>query len=384
MRKSLLTLLALLQALFILASNDLRVGIYAQSNISRFTFTTVKGTYSVQADSRNLFQIKPGETVDISVASGELRVIFKGASQGAFAKVRLAAIGPAEFKVLPAGQKPNSRIYEEELETYLALGKLTLVNVIDAEKYVPGVIEAEGGSKHQLEYYKVQAIISRTYGYNNMRRHEAEGFHVCDATHCQVFHGKARHEPLAYKATEATTDIVIVDDNIDLITAAFHSNCGGHTINAEEVWSKPLSYCIGKPDTFCLVMPHSNWEKTIDLHHWNKYLESKRYNTSDTSSLAYGFFPSEKQCFLVDSTHKIPLRTMREDLKLRSTFFTIHQDGEQIRFIGQGFGHGVGLCQEGAMRMAQLGYTYKEIIHYYYTGVHLVPRHMMWFFKDDF
>jgi stage II sporulation protein D len=50
--------------------------------------------------------------------------------------------------------------------------------------------------------------------------------------------------------------------------------------------------------------------------------------------------------------------------------------------MGRGFGHGVGLCQEGAMHMAQLGYTYEDIIHFYYADVHLIPRHMLWFFKE--
>jgi stage II sporulation protein D len=113
------------------------------------------------------------------------------------------------------------------------------------------------------------------------------------------------------------------------------------------------------------------------------YLKSKRGTPSnDLVASNIGYYPSEKQTFFVDSTLHIPLRTMREDLKLRSTFFAVQSDGENVIFTGQGFGHGVGLCQEGGMRMAQLGKTYQEIIHFYYKDVHLVPRSMMWFFKE--
>ncbi|MEN9347777.1 MAG: hypothetical protein RLZZ77_1288, partial [Bacteroidota bacterium] len=253
---------------------------------------------------------------------------------------------------------------------------------IDVENYVPGVIEAEGGGDHEIEYYKVQAIISRTYALNNLRRHEAEGFSVCDGTHCQVYHGRPRHEPLARQATEATEDIVIVDDNIDLITAAFHSNCGGHTVNAEDVWSKPLSYCVARPDSFCTMMPHSHWEKSMPSTQWYEYIQSKKNPVTDSTG-AIAYVPNKRSLYLVDSSFVIPTRTIRQDLKLRSAYFTVHDQGEQVKLMGQGFGHGVGLCQEGAMRMAVLGYTYKDIIHYYYKGVHLVPRRLIWFFKED-
>lgn len=337
----------------------------------------------VYKDNASDLEIRPGETIDVSIASGELRVIVAGKSSVVGQKLSLRPLGSGTFRLAPAGLKPNHRLYEEVVEFIHRAGKLYVINTVDAEKYVSGVIEAEGGGNHEPEYYKVQAIISRTYAYNNLRRHEAEGFQLCDATHCQVYHGKARHEPLAEKATQATDDIVIVDDDINMITSAFHSNCGGHTVNAEHVWSKPLSYCVGKPDPYCLVMPHSNWEKTVELTQWQSYLRSKRFPHTDTTASAYGWFPTGKQVYMTDSTARLPLRIIREDLKLKSTYFTLHQDGDKVRFIGQGFGHGVGLCQEGAMRMAQLGFSCKEIIQFYYTNVHLVPRHLIWFFKEE-
>jgi len=63
---------------------------------------------------------------------------------------------------------------------------------------------------------------------------------------------------------------------------------------------------------------------------------------------------------------KIPLRTIREDLNLRSTFFSVFAVGDSIILKGRGYGHGVGLCQEGAMEMAARGFNYKQIIDFYY------------------
>jgi len=68
----------------------------------------------------------------------------------------------------------------------------------------------------------------------------------------------------------------------------------------------------------------------------------------------------------------IHLKLLRNDLKLKSTFFSIYDEGETLLFKGKGFGHGVGLCQEGAMEMINQGFSYDAIIKYYYTDVYIV------------
>jgi stage II sporulation protein D len=374
----------LLLSLALHAGDPIAVGIFQGANYSRITVTIAQGSYGIECAGEEIESLLAGQSADVFVSGGKLSFAVKGKEYTCASKVHFRAKGSAEFKIQAAGHKANGRFFPDHLSIAVSNGRLKLVNHLDVEKYIPGVIEAEGGGNHEMEYYKVQAVISRTYALNNLRRHEAEGFHVCDGTHCQVYHGRPRHEQRTYKAARETEDIVIVDQGIDLITAAFHSNCGGHTVNSEHVWSKPLSYCVGRPDTFCLVMPNSNWEKSISKIQWQDYLESKRYPLSDsTSAASLAFFPSEKQVFFVDSTFGIPMRTMRSDLKLKSAYFSVHQNGEKVTFVGQGFGHGVGLCQEGAMRMAVLGYSYQDIIHFYYKDVHLVPKKMLWFFKQE-
>jgi len=381
--RCLLSSIMVLWSVMTYAGTPVKVGLFYGANHVRATFSVNKGSYSVVADGVELFTISSGINADITASSGKVNVFYNGKNYAGNTRLTFVQTVPSEFKVTPAGTKATGRVYLENMIALAYSGRLQLVNELDVEDYIPGVIEAESGSKKELEYYKVQAVISRTYVLDNLGRHNGEGFQICDATHCQVFHGKARFEPLATVATQATEDIVIVDSEINLITAAFHSNCGGHTINSEDVWQKPKPYLIGVQDTFCLKMPCSNWEKTITHEKWMGYLKSKR-GTPSTDLLAsnIGYYPAEKQTFFVDSALKIPLRTMREDLKLRSTYFAVQSDGVNVVFTGQGFGHGVGLCQEGGMRMAQLGKSYKEIIHFYYKDVHLIPRSMMWFFRE--
>ena len=264
-------------------------------------------------------------------------------------------------------------------------GKLYLVNEAWLDRYVEGVTEAESGKGHQIEYYKVQSLIARTYALANLQRHATNGFHLCDEVHCQAYKGKARFEPRIQEATLATKDQVLVDHNIKLITAAFHSNCGGQTLNAEHVWSRPLSYLVGRPDTFCLAMPNSQWEKRMKRSDWNHYLQKNAIDESQAmndSALMHSYQPTLRPHFFADSSARIRMTSVRRDLGLRSAFFVVEEQGDTIRFMGRGFGHGVGLCQEGGMRMAQLGYDCRSILHYYYKDVHIIDRRQIRFFAD--
>lgn len=381
-------LFILITSLFIVSlvkgADPIRVGLFYGQEFLRASMTVTKGQLEVMIDGEPALKLIAGEQFDISTASGNLTIIKGGNQLKAAHRINIRSLIPSQFKIQISNGKPNQRIYEGDLIAVKVNSRLQLINVLPLENYVSGVVEAEGGARHGIEYYKVQCIISRTYASSNLRRHESEGFQLCDATHCQVYHGISRHEPLIKVATQETENIVIVDQNIDLITAAFHSNCGGHTNNAEDVWTKPLSYCVGKRDTFCLVMPNSNWEKSIEKAQWMGYLNKKKYPTADSAyASATAYFPQEKQVFFADSSLKIPNKVIRQDFKLKSAYFTVHQKDDYITFIGQGFGHGVGLCQEGAIRMASLGYTYKEIIHFYYTDVHLIPLRFQWFFASE-
>jgi stage II sporulation protein D len=129
-------------------------------------------------------------------------------------------------------------------------------------------------------------------------------------------------------------------------------------------------------------MPNSQWQKRITRDKWNSYIKQKR-GSNDLASLSDGGILGDcNPMYQHDETLQIPRRAMRTDLKLRSTQFEIDYINDEVVFTGKGFGHGVGLCQEGAMRMSKLGYSYKDIIHFYYTDVHLIQRRMLWFFKD--
>jgi stage II sporulation protein D len=178
-------------------------------------------------------------------------------------------------------------------------------------------------------------------------------------------------------AVTETKNKIIVDSASNIIIAAYHNNCGGETAAAEDVWSKPLPYLQPVQDPFCRNSLHASWEKKISLKDWLNYLQKKKPATICTdiatiSDTTFCHFPAKREALLSFPNVAISSRSIRDDWRFRSAYFTINQSGDTLIFNGRGFGHGVGLCQEGAMQMAKYGYSYQEIINFYYKNVFIV------------
>ena len=179
------------------------------------------------------------------------------------------------FKIKSTQPAIETDNYEGNLEFYNFYCNIKFINHLELEEYVAGVVEAEAGLRLPLEYYKVQSIICRTYILGHLRRHEIENFNVCDKEHCQVYKGKSMANPEIQKGAFQTKDIVLMDNNLNLITCAFHSNCGGETCNAEDVWNRATFGLKARKDTFCLRQRNAKWEKIISIEEWKKYILKK-------------------------------------------------------------------------------------------------------------
>ena len=100
-------------------------------------------------------------------------------------------------------------------------------------------------------------------------------------------------------------------------------------------------------------------------------------NILDTLS---SFSNTNRTVYFADNIH---LKDVRSEFDLRSTLFTAQEKGESILIQGKGFGHGVGLCQEGAMKMSTLGFDYMSILHYYFSEIHVVPLSSFHLFREN-
>ncbi len=363
------------------------IGILDPINPSAVQVIPEIGSFAVIADGHNKATIRAGERVSFSLSNGSVKVSFPGRTLGLFKDVRLMSLTEEGFfRIYVLSPKKDERVYDDHLIVKPLKNELRLINRVNLEKYVAGVVEAESGKEKELEFYKVQAIISRTYALSNRRKFLAKGFNLNDLVDSQVYHGKCRWEPTILEAVRETEGKVLVDSEMKLVTAAFHSNSGGETVRSDHVWSKRLPYLSSRTDEFSLTGDHYSWEQKVHRDQWLQYL-SQKYDLSlddrQISEMATNYQQSSRHVFFMDPSYEIPLKEIRTDWKLKSTFFDIASEGDSLKISGRGFGHGIGLSQEGAMRMAELGFGYVDILHFYYDDVHVIDLRALEFFREE-
>ncbi|MGQ0829987.1 MAG: SpoIID/LytB domain-containing protein [Bacteroidota bacterium] len=365
------------------------VRIFTTKVINSFIFSSVSENYILYGDGLAIADCDASGIFQMNIEGDSIRLKTFEKNIGKYASIKIYAKGPdAIFKAKSVIPESKVRAYDGNLEVSIASDRsqLVLINKVDFEKYIAGVIESESGTRSHSEYYKLQAIICRTYLLANLNRHVLEGFEVCDDVHCQAYLNKCSHHSIV-EAILDTKGQVIVDNDLNLITAAFYSNCGGQTCNSQDVWATPTTYLKSLKDTFCLNEPNARWKRVIPLEDWKAYLELKHKYPVDDSlkfSGATSFSqPNGRAVYFMDKDLKIPLKIIRADFKLKSTYFSVEQRGDSVVFNGRGYGHAVGLCQEGAMRMAKLKYSYKDILNFYYKDVHLVDISALNYFKQE-
>ncbi|MFN4123209.1 MAG: SpoIID/LytB domain-containing protein [Flavobacteriales bacterium] len=355
------------EVLMVLLYNDIKV------NKAYFTFRDVGGM--IEGEQLSFINSSPEDTFRLRIHQGKIELRNSDGILGNFTKLTIQCNN--EDNLIRLQPLPVLRIYNDypdKLIIDVVNGKLRFVNHVELEKYLTGVLKGEAGLDKEVELYKVHAVISRTYAIKNKAKHRSEGFNLCDQVHCQVYKGYWGHYEPIMQGVQSTIGEVLIDPQGSLIDALFHSNCGGRTVNSEDVWSGKLNYCRSQPDSFCFYMKNAEWEKEMSLNDFQIYLQKAHavgLNQATENDTAYIYQSPERQTHWHLNGKRISFKQMRGDLELKSTFFDIYQAGNTIRLIGKGFGHGVGLCQEGAMCMAEYGFDYRQIIKHYYQGVQL-------------
>ncbi|HRH01370.1 MAG TPA: SpoIID/LytB domain-containing protein [Bacteroidia bacterium] len=361
----------------------INIGVYTNLQITSILVTQQSGNYYL------LFDNSIRREIDIEavyfIFSVDDSIIVKSNQQllGKFKRIEFKEIVPSVLKMRCILPSTSSKQFDNNLVLFSEKGSLKVRNEVELENYVAGVVEMEAGSNHTIEYYKVQAIICRTYALSNLRRHEVEQYNLCDNVHCQAYKGNNRINEQIAEATIQTKNLVMVDKKSELITTAFHSNCGGQTCNSEDVWGMSKPYLRSVRDTFCLRQRNATWVKSVPKATWAEYLyQNCKPCANDTSLLCCDFDQTERKTSLNYSSVQLPLKNIRNDLKLKSSFFAIQIQPDSVLFVGKGYGHGVGLCQEGAIQMARAGLKYNYILHYYYKDVDIINLNQLNFFKD--
>lgn len=362
-------ILILLFAALIPAHGQVKVRVFAGQNPSSAVFSVTRGRYELDVFDGKNTQIAEGDPVII--ARLQNRIAIKTKNERSFLCDSLIVkelTDDCAFTIRMNGNSQNSRTYSGDLMVHSDLGVMVFINNCDIEKYIAGVVRTEGGTGRSAEYLKSQAVLTRTFLYRHFKRHLIDGYNMCDGTHCQAFSGITTDQSIN-KAAFETKGLVAVDPDSNLIISAFHSNCGGETSTADNVWLSAHSHVRKVIDPYCLHSPNATWKKTIPLADWAAYLKRNSFNPGKNEKITFDFLQLTRQNDYSLGSFSIPFSKIRNDLRLKSAFFSVQQEGNNIIMKGRGYGHGVGLCQEGAMVMASKGFKFREIIGFYYPEV---------------
>lgn len=290
-------------------------------------------------------------------------------------------------------------------------GRLVVVNTTSAEEVLMGTVPAELFPNAPLEALKAQAVAARGQLLSRLgTRHRGEPFHLCNSTHCQVYTGRTDHAPRATEAVRATRGEVLVDGG-GLTESVYGSACGGHTEAGHAMWGGTSDAALlGVPDgpatgelaseagvRAFIEHPPRAWCATTGrnagVFRWRSERTgaelSKRVNAQApigpvrrVKILARGrsgrvtrvLFEGTQGEHVIEgeSAHRRLLGGLKSGLWVVDRVGGIAEGEPAVwRFSGGGFGHGVGMCQHGALGMANAGHSYRAILSHYYPGTRL-------------
>lgn len=308
---------------------------------------------------------------------------------------------------------------------------MTVINVLDLEEYLYGVVPKEIATGHPVEALKAQAVAARTYTCNQLNKYEKWNFDLTSTTSDQAYGGVAAEKEDTTKAVKKTKGEIVTYDG-EPITTYYFSTSSGYTENSDNVWVSKVPYLVAVEDKY---QPNNlstlNWSVTFSADNIKEILEAKSkkigdilgvnilkkspsgavlelefegtkdsytvtkesarlvYGTSDVRSQFYDI-TTDASVSVVDVDGNIVTKTFNEvrvasdksAKKLSSKLDEITVRGKKDDFTystvptkytlnGKGWGHGVGMSQNGAIGMAKEGFSYDEILKWYYTGVEI-------------
>ena len=284
-------------------------------------------------------------------------------------------LAPADVGFL----RVNNREYPGALEIMKGGDGLTLVNELPLEDYLAGAVKAEAGDKMPLEMLKAQAIVARTYAAYHRRLNAEKAYHLVASTLNQQYVGRVPADSVVWTAVRETAGQVLLWQG-ELFPAFYHTDSGGYTEDPRVVFAASNMPAL-KPVRveFPSESPHQRWRLELPL-------------AELSAALLRGGISIGRVVALDVLERSVSLRVARiavrgtagtvtlrgNDLRrlvgydtLKSTLFAVAVVGPVARFVGRGYGHGVGLDQWSAKTMADQGYTAQRIVLYYYPGATL-------------
>lgn len=321
-------------------------------------------------------------------------------------------------------------------------GDINVINVVNIDDYIKGVLPYEMSTSWPLEALKAQAVCARTYALLQTKHYKSYKFDVCNTTDCQVYYGANKADAMTDRAAMETAGIVLTYGG-EMAEAYYYSSNGGASESSENVWTNAIPYLVGKIDPYegMVAIPNYTYTETYTFAQLTQLLQSKGYAigtvngvyvsgttlTGNVSELTFTDTTgkvlkiSKEKCRTVLSTSMFgktqSIKSMRftitggggnnyyvnsaaSGVANVSGLYTISGNGtvssysgtntyvitssgmslleqpqtttsDSITIIGTGSGHNVGMSQYGAKAMAELGYSFIDILSFYFTGINL-------------
>jgi len=326
-------------------------------------------------------------------------------------------------------------------------GRLNVINYIELESYLYGVINSEMGYGNPIEALKAQAVTARSFAVCNKGKHASDGFDLCCDVHCQVYKGYDDEHSETNQAVDETAGLFLTYEGVP-VSGYYFKNSGGHTQSISDVWGGDAPYLTGVKDEYS---PDYAWSYEMTFQEAASKLGASGYNIGNIKSVSikgrntsgavsaieikgtagtvelkaenirtvFGSANIKSLLFSFQSAGGIPPGSdtsvkpalsngeanefpngddiinvagaggVIEKVKLNDIYVypgnllskpatpqavedqTETVTGGTLMFYGKGYGHGVGMPQDSAIAMARQGFTFDEILKYFYTGIEI-------------
>lgn len=252
--------------------------------------------------------------------------------------------------------------------------KLIVINHIDIEEYLYGVLYHEVSHRWPIEVLKAQATVARTYALYQKMISKNEYYDLSSDIYSQVYGGRRSETWRTRKAVNLTSGRILTY-NDKVFPSYYHATCGGYTSNVATLWNIDVPALHSKRCNFCKISPHYKWKKELSIIEIENRLKESGHNIQ---LLSIEILKRDKPGRILDMF----LKGRNGDIKIsgnkfrlavgpniiRSANFNVEIRGNVVIFQGKGWGHGIGMCQWGAYGMARQGWEVEEILEYYYPG----------------
>jgi len=398
---------------------DLRVGLAVHRESVRFSGSAGL-TISGPSSHGPFGSVPAGEVWEARVSGQSVLLVDSGGSTIGPLSMPLRLVPPQGGTtviedIADHWDKRTNREYRGVIEIRAdGAGRLNVINIVDIETYLRGVVPSEMPASYSLEALKAQAVAARGQALIKGRRHDANGFDLCATPHCQVYGGATSEDPRTDQAVSETRGEVLAYQG-RLADTLYSSTCGGHTVDNEDYWAQqqPVPYLRGvadfePEDGVGLMFPlwgeplkqylkyaprvncyQSRYAKSDKIRWW---LTAPRGQMQEKLTTALGDFGDlldvrvveraesgiVRKVVVIGSRKLMPLvggEAIRKTLGLQSATFVIEAFREKpsdlpVVFViyGAGWGHQVGMCQVGAAGLADKGWDYQRILKKYYQG----------------